>query len=236
MFITIGKFFASIAVGVSSLFGIHHAQQVPPVSVPTQIVSSTTPISPPVTSSTKVVVPAKPGAQQIVPTVTSSVGTSSHIPSTPSVQTPVTVVATPTPAVAPIATPKPIPLPKIKVTATPSSIAYDGTSAISWVATDAASCTLDSSPLLLAPTGSQTVHPANPNYQDWLKPVETKYTVTCTGAGGSISGNATVTVSWTPPAGYKYLPTGQCTQTTAPCTTGPGGCLVEKYGVIGCGG
>ncbi len=88
------------------------------------------------------------------------------------------------------------PILKVKVTANPVTVEYGGTSVISWVATDALSCTLGSSPVLLAVTGSQSVSPTNP---DWSKSNKTTYTVTCTGAGGSASGEAAVTVqSWKP--------------------------------------
>lgn len=239
MLTTIGKFFASIAVGVSSLFGVHHTQQVQPVSVPPIVASSTSSVSTSPTITSKAVSPsnrvATPKSVPAAPAAKSSVVTDNQAQA-PVTSTPVPVVTTPTPAVAPTPTPKPIPLPKVKVTATPSSVAYDGTSAISWVATDTTSCTLDSSPVLLAPTGSQVVHPANPNYQDWLKPVATTYTVTCTGAGGSASGSAAVTVTWAPPAGYKFLPTGQCSRATAPCTTGPVGTSCEFGGGCASGG
>lgn len=122
------------------------------------------------------------------------------------------------------------PTPKVKVTASPSSVEYDSTAIISWVATDALSCTLNSSPVLLAVTGSQSVTPTDPS-KDWAKSNKTTYTVTCTGAGGSASGDTTVTVQpWIPPAGYKVLPAGQCNFATAPCVTGPGGMFCSKSG------
>lgn len=115
---------------------------------------------------------------------------------------------------------------KVHVTVEPASIAFDGTTTISWTAqTGATSCTLGSSPVLLAPIGSQTTG---------VLESSTTYTVTCSGVGGSVSGSATVTVQpWVPPAGYKVLPWGECTTATAPCTTGPNdpGCSKD-----GCGG
>ncbi|MEY2665147.1 MAG: hypothetical protein RLZZ480_252 [Candidatus Parcubacteria bacterium] len=94
-----------------------------------------------------------------------------------------------------------IPSPKVKVAANPSSVEYGGSSVISWVATDALSCTVGSSPVLLAVAGSQSVSPTN---SDWSKSSKTTYTVTCTGNGGSVSENVTVTVqSWEPSAECK---------------------------------
>jgi hypothetical protein len=115
--------------------------------------------------------------------------------------------------------------PNVSVTVSPATIAFDGTTTISWVATGAASCTLNLSPVLLATTGSQTTG---------VLETSTTYTVKCSGANGSASGNATVTVQpWVPPAGVKVLPPGECTFATQPCTTGPHGfsCIDD-----GCGG
>lgn len=98
------------------------------------------------------------------------------------------------------------PTPKVKVTASPSSVEYGGTSVISWVVTDASSCTLGSSSILLAVAGSQSVSPTN---SDWSKSNKTTYTVTCTGAGGSVSEEASVTVqSWVPSVECKKAAEG----------------------------
>lgn len=233
-----GKIFASITLGISSLFGIPHAQPVEPVSVPT----STTTATPSVSSTTGAAVVApvpKPLPSQVVVPATATVkpqpvaNTQPPVPNTSSTQS--SPVVTTAPVVAPVETPKPVtpPLPKVKVTVSPSSVAYDGTATISWVATDALSCALDSSPVLLTVTGSQSITPTD-SKADWSKTNEKTYIVTCTGAGGSASGKATVTVQpWVPPAGYKILPWGQCTFATAPCITGPNGLGCSKDG---CGG
>lgn len=122
---------------------------------------------------------------------------------------------------------KVIPPPKIEVSANPPRVEYGGKSIISWDATDALSCILDSSPNLLAARGSQSVAPSG----DWAQTSKIIFTLTCTGAGGSTSESVAVTVEpWTPPTGLKVLPAGQCTPMTAPCTTGPEGlfCLDRR--------
>lgn len=190
-----GKIFASITLGISSLFGIPHAQPVEPVSVPTSTTSATVvaPVPKPLPSQAVVPTTATVKPQPVAntqPPVSSTSGTQSS------------PVVTTAPVVTPVETPKPVtpPLPKVKVTASPSSVAYDGTTTVSWVATDALSCALDSSPVLLTVTGSQSVTPTD-SKADWSKASEKSYTVTCTGAGGSSSGKATVTVqAWMPSA------------------------------------
>jgi hypothetical protein len=121
--------------------------------------------------------------------------------------------------------------PTVTVTVAPASIQYDATTTLTWIAYGAASCALNSSPTLLASTGSEIVTPTNPN-ADWTNTNTTSYTVTCTGTGGSASGSATVSVQpWIPPAGYKVLQ--ECSFATAPCTTGPHGEFCYQGG---CGG
>jgi hypothetical protein len=111
----------------------------------------------------------------------------------------------------------------VNITAQPASVPFDGMSTISWIANNAASCTLNSSPVLLAPTGSQTTGALE---------TTTTYTINCTGINGSTSGSTTVTIQpYVPPTGYKLLPAGQCTELTSPCVTGPGvGTMCDKNG------
>lgn len=170
----------------------------------------------------------------IAPTIISEVPVSS-LPALMQVSSTIPV-KTPTPNadvnedVVPVVAPVVILNPKVKVTANPSNVEYDGTSVISWTATDALSCTLDSSPVLLSITGFQSVKPTDTS-KDWSKTNKTTYSITCTGAGGSITENVTITIQpWTPPTGYKVLPAGQCNFTTAPCVTGPGGMFCSKGG------
>ena len=118
-----------------------------------------------------------------------------------------------------------VPGPKVAVTINPSSIEYGGTATISWTASGATSCTLNSSPILLAPTGSQTTG---------VLTTSTTYIFSCIDKDGTASGSATANVQpWAPPPGVKVLPEGECTQFSAPCTTGPGGWSCSKDG---CGG
>ncbi len=184
--------------------------------------------------------PASPKAivSPVIPAATApSTSTPTQISLTAQIQTPTSTASTtasaPTPTVAPAVTPTP----KVKVTASPENVEYNGTSVISWVATDALSCTLGSSPVLLAVTGSHSVEPTDPG-DDWTKTNKKTYSITCTGTGGSVSEDVTVTVqSWVPPAGYKVLPYGQCTRATAPCITGPGfGTICEFGGGCSTGG
>ncbi len=215
-----GKVFASIVIGISSLFGGHAA---PPSTPPTA--SSTQQAVAPETAATEK--EATPTVKSTPATKTAPASnTQSPVSNTPTTQpVPVPVVTT-TPAATPVEPTKPAtpPLPKVKVTASPSTITYDGTTTISWTATDALSCTLDSSPVLLSVTGSQSVTPTDPK-ADWSKSNERTYTIACTGTGGSASGKATVTVqAWVPPAGFNV--TNQCSfnyRQNWPCITGPGG-------------
>ncbi|MBI4937979.1 MAG: hypothetical protein HY846_07145 [Nitrosomonadales bacterium] len=76
--------------------------------------------------------------------------------------------------------------PAVTVTASPSTISSGESSTISWTSTNATSCS-SAGGGGTGTTGAFTT-PA-------LTAPSTTYTVTCTGLGGSISGNATVTVS-----------------------------------------
>lgn len=227
MLTTLGKFFASIVIVVSSILGIHHTQEAQPISVPLVASSTETVSILPAISAKKISLPTKPATTQVATPATTEVkspivtNSQSQVANTSNTEASSPVI-TPSQIVTPVATPPiVISLPKVKVTASPSSIAYDGTSTISWVATDAMSCTLNSSPVLLATKGNQVETPTDPT-ADWTKVNETTYTVACTGAGGSISGEATITIQpWVPPTGLKVLK--ECTFATAPCITGPNG-------------
>lgn len=183
-------------------------------AVPTPVPVIQTPVAPPQSAQTQ---KTEPISSQTSPT---------HASTT-------IEVSTTTPTTVPAAAPAP----KVKVTATPSSVEYYGTSVISWVATDALSCTLDSSPVLLSVTGSQSVSPTDSS-KDWSKSNKTTYTITCTGAGGTVSEDATVTVQpWVPPAGYQVLPKEQCNfATVGKCITGPGGWSCDNTNGRSCGG
>jgi hypothetical protein len=205
MFNSIASFFVSIAFGVSSFFGVHSVEQVQPVSEQPVVVSATPANS--ISTSTKVTnktLPTKPNQIQKVSPVAPVV-----VPQT-TINTQPPVVSTTTPPV-----PTQPPAPKVTVSAEPETINFEEKTNINWIATDALSCTLGSSPILLATKGSQPTG---------ILETSTTYTVTCTGTGGTGSGSATVTVQpYIPPAGYKLLPAGQCTPNTAPCVTQPVG-------------
>ena len=78
-----------------------------------------------------------------------------------------------------------VPGPKVIVTVNPSSVDYGGTATLSWTANGATSCTLNSSPVLLAPAGSQTTGTLT---------TSTTYTLSCNDKDGAASGSATVNV------------------------------------------
>lgn len=77
------------------------------------------------------------------------------------------------------------PAPTVTLTASPSSIASGGSSTLSWSSTNATSCTSSSFTTGGATSGSVQVSPGS----------TTSYGITCTGAGGSANGSATVTVT-----------------------------------------
>jgi hypothetical protein len=77
-------------------------------------------------------------------------------------------------------------LPTVSLTASPTSITAGGSSTLSWSSTNATSCTASGGWSGTKSTnGSQSVSPTS----------NTTYTLTCTGAGGSASNSATVTVT-----------------------------------------
>lgn len=106
------------------------------------------------------------------------------------------------------------PNPKMTVTANPASVEYGGSATINWMAEGARSCTLNSSPVLMAPMGSTTT-----GYLYESK----KYSLICFYEDRVASESVLVEVQpWEPPAGYKVLPGEECTISKAPCVS-PGG-------------
>lgn len=89
-----------------------------------------------------------------------------------------------------VVSPAPIqtPVPTVSLTANQTSIAYNATSQLSWSSTDATTCT--------TPGGSAAV---SGNYTTPSLTANTTYTVTCAGAGGSVSTSLTVFVAAAPP-------------------------------------
>ena len=77
-------------------------------------------------------------------------------------------------------------VPTVSVSASPAAIVAGGSSTLAWSSTDAASCTASGGwSGAKATSGSLTVNPSS----------TTSYTLSCTGAGGSASQSATVTVT-----------------------------------------
>ena len=99
------------------------------------------------------------------------------------VPTPAPAPTTPSPVVIPPTTPSPT----VTVSASQTSIAYNATTNITWSSTNATTCTLSSGQS--GTSGSFTTPSLTTN---------TTYTVSCTGAGGSVSGSVTVTVAAAP--------------------------------------
>ncbi len=100
---------------------------------------------------------------------------------------------------------------KVTVTADPSTVKYGGTTTIRWVAEGATSCTLNSSPVLMAPTGLKMT--------DNLYKTTT-YTVTCINKDTLVTGSTTVTVPYScigniPPANASVWGDEESTGLTA---------------------
>jgi len=192
MLTVLGKFFTSIAIGVSSLFGIHHTQPIQSISVPLETASTTEPTSPSISTETKVVVPVKPvSTQQTLPAnqaATSPIVTNSQRqetvegPSMPKAD----IVTIPSEPVTPSVTKaKAIAETTVSVTSVPATDPYQGF-VISWKSENSSSCTLNSSPALLASKGSQTTG---------IIYSPTTFTVTCSGVDNSESASDSVTLS-----------------------------------------
>ncbi len=87
-------------------------------------------------------------------------------------------------------TPPPTPQPTVSITATPSSISSGSSSTLTWSSTNATSCTASGGWSGSKQTsGTQSVSPT----------ATTNYTITCTGAGGTVAQSVTVTVAPTLP-------------------------------------
>ncbi|GAB4297301.1 MAG: hypothetical protein Fur0034_07190 [Desulfuromonadia bacterium] len=100
----------------------------------------------------------------------------------------------PKPAPAPVPPPRPfIPAPTATISADPPSIIAPGTSTLTWSSTDATACFIDPGIGVVPPKGSRSVTP----------PSSSRYTITCTGEGGSAASSTLVTVTQPP------MPTAQ---------------------------
>ena len=82
------------------------------------------------------------------------------------------------------------PAPTLTLTATPASIAYHGSSSLSWLSTNATSCT--------ASGGWSGTEPASGTFTTPALTTTTTYTLTCTGIGGTATQSATITVAALP--------------------------------------
>ncbi len=123
------------------------------------------------------VVPVVGGSRAVTPSVTTTyVGTATGPGGTVHCTATVTVTSTPPP-----------PAPVCSLTATPSVIQIGGSSTLVWSTTNATTVTLNGG--AVATSGSSVVNPL----------LTTTYTITATGAGGTVNCPATVTVTVLPP-------------------------------------
>jgi hypothetical protein len=185
MFSFLSKVLVSVVIAVSALFG-GHEQAVPPAPVAVQQVSTSTQsvqntvtaIQEPVKLNTpsSVVSTVQVKTETPVPTVDTQTVVTNTAPSQKVIVTPSAPI---TPTVVTAVTP---PAPTVSITNSDASNPYDGFN-VNWTATNATSCTLNSSPVLLAPVGSQVTGEIY---------TPTTYTITCTGEGGSVSNKIVV--------------------------------------------
>lgn len=90
---------------------------------------------------------------------------------------------------------QPAPLPTVTLTASPSTVAYNASSTLTWSSTNATACTASGA----TNNGAWTGSPATSGSLLLTSLTSTgTYTLTCTGAGGSANQSATVTVTPAP--------------------------------------
>ena len=77
--------------------------------------------------------------------------------------------------------------PNVSLTATPTSFAYNGTSLITWVSTNATSC-----------TKSWGANGTGGTYTTPALTTNTTYAISCTGSGGTATGSVSVGVGSAP--------------------------------------
>jgi YD repeat-containing protein len=108
----------------------------------------------------------------------------------------------------------PPPAPTVSISADPTSIQEGGSATLTWISTNADSCTIDQGVGSVAINGTTTVSPTS----------NTTYTITATGTGGTATSNVTVTVlscditlhDETITAGSTIEQTTACTITAGP--------------------
>ena len=87
------------------------------------------------------------------------------------------------------------PAPTVTLTVSPSSVASGGTVSLTWNAQNATSCTASASPSNSAWSGSETASASGGPVTSSALTADTTFTLSCTGAGGTASGTATVNVT-----------------------------------------
>lgn len=87
------------------------------------------------------------------------------------------------------------PAPTVTLTASPTSVASGGTVSLTWDAENATSCTASASPSNSAWSGSETASAQGGPVTSSALTADTTFTLSCTGAGGTASGTATVNVT-----------------------------------------
>ncbi len=81
--------------------------------------------------------------------------------------------------------------PTVSISASPSNVAYNGSSTLTWSSTNASSCTTSGAwNMAVSTSGSQVLNSLT---------ATGTYTLTCTGAGGNANQSATITVAAAPP-------------------------------------
>lgn len=87
------------------------------------------------------------------------------------------------------------PAPTVTLTASPTSVASGGTVSLTWNAQNATSCTASASPSNSAWSGSETASSSGGPITSSALTADTTFTLSCTGAGGTASGTAAVSVT-----------------------------------------
>lgn len=124
--------------------------------------------------------------------------------------------------------PPPSPAPTVSISASPTSVSYNGSSTLTWSSTNARSCTASGSW-----SGTKVISGSQSTGN--LTSSKT-YTLTCTGAGGSVARSVTINVASNPAncSCYLPLPSG-CSGLSDTGTQCTGGCGVSSYGSYGTG-
>lgn len=170
MFEFLGRTFSSVVLAITMLFGGHAVPAVEPAAIPstTEAIATSTEHTqseasqPEIKASLKASTPTSQPSTQVAMPVTTSTSASTTL--TTSNQASMEI--------------------RVDVTANPSSIEFGGSATIKWNAEGATSCTMNSSPALLAPSGLEATG---------VLTTSATYTLRC--GDGSRTGSSTVKVN-----------------------------------------